>query len=144
MDTEAKRKTRVNDVYPMFRGLTELGVTECRMAEAMAASQAQVSAWRRGTTRMPTHLVSFMTEFLDGLVEQRRAVASYLAPMARGNDLAERQRVRRALDGLQQQRVFNRAFPGREIFDGLRLFQDWRRRKVGTEQMNGKSIRWRA
>jgi len=128
----AKSAAEKRDVYPVFRGLTELSVSNTDLAEVLATSLASVSAWRTGETRMPAHLVAFLTLILDSLVERKGAEASVAASMFPGLSAPGQIRTVRARDNLQQQQAFNCGFDRVHMEAGLRLFLNWRNRKVFT------------
>tara|TARA_R110002072_G_scaffold18492_2_gene69221 strand:- start:299 stop:766 length:468 start_codon:yes stop_codon:yes gene_type:complete len=124
--------TEKRDVYPVFRGLTELGVSNTDLAEALTTSPASVSSWRTGETRMPAHLVAFLTLILDSLVERKGSEASVAASMFPGLPAPGQIRTVRARDNLQQQQAFNCGFDRVHMEAGLRLFLNWRNRMVFT------------
>jgi hypothetical protein len=120
------------DVYPVFRGLTELGLSNADLAEVLETSPAAVNAWRIGDVRMPARLVAFLTLILDSLVERKGSEASVSASMFPGMSTPGQIRTVRARDNLQQQQAFNCGFDRAHMESGLRLFLNWRNRKVFT------------
>ena len=129
----AERATEKRDVYPVFRGLTELGVSNTDLAEALGTTPASVTAWRTGEARMPARLIAFLTLVLDSLVERKGAEASVTASMFPGMTAPGQIRTVRARDNLQQQQAFNCGFDREHMEAGLRLFLNWRNRKVFTD-----------
>ena len=71
----AESTTENRDVYPVFRGLTELGLSTADLARALGASPAAVAAWRCGDDRMPARLIAFLTLVLDALVDRKGSEA---------------------------------------------------------------------
>lgn len=130
----AESTTEKRDVYPVFRGLTELGVSDADLAEALAASPAAVSAWRSGEARMPARLVAFLTLILDALIERKGAEASVVSSMFPGFIVPGQIRTVRARDNLQQQQAFNCGFDRAHMEAGLRLFMNWRNRKLFADR----------
>lgn len=130
MTAIAETATEPRDVYPVFRGLSELGLSTADLATVMSASQADVVAWRSGQERMPARLLAFLTLMLDALVERRgteaAVAASFFPLMAKPGQI----RTVRARDNLQQQQAFNCGFDKRHMDAGQRLFQNWRDRKL--------------
>tara|TARA_Y100000813_G_scaffold162201_1_gene122813 strand:+ start:201 stop:668 length:468 start_codon:yes stop_codon:yes gene_type:complete len=126
----AETTTEQRDVYPVFRGLSELGLSTADLAMAMSASQTDVAAWRSGEERMPARLIAFLTLILDALIERRgteaTVAASFFPEMAKPGQI----RTVRARDNLQQQQAFNCGFDKAHMDAGLRLFQRWRDRKL--------------
>lgn len=129
----AEITTEKRDVYPVFRGLTELGVSNADLAEVLEASPAAVAAWRSGEARMPARLIAFLTLILDSLVERKGSEAAVTASMFPGLPEAGQIRTVRARDNLQQQQAFNCGFDRAHMESGLRLFLNWRNRKVFTD-----------
>ena len=130
MSIIAETTTENRDVYPVFRGLSELGVSNMDLAEALAATPAAVTAWRNGEVRMPARLVAFLTLMLDALVERKGSEAAVISSMFSGVAGASRIRTVRARDNLQQQQAFNCGFDRTHMEAGLRLFLHWRNRKL--------------
>lgn len=124
--------TEKRDVYPVFRGLAELGISDVDLAEVLDASPAAVSAWRVGDARMPARLIAFLTLILDSLVERKGTEAAVTASMFPGLSVPGQIRTVRARDNLQQQQAFNCGFDRAHMEAGLRLFLNWRNRKVFT------------
>lgn len=124
--------TEKRDVYPVFRGLSELGISDADLAEALDASPAAVMAWRVGDARMPARLIAFLTLILDSLVERKGSEAAVTASMFPGMAVPGQIRTVRARDNLQQQQAFNCGFDRAHMESGLRLFLNWRNRKVFT------------
>ena len=126
----AESTTENRDVYPVFRGLTELGLSTADLARALGASPAAVAAWRRGEDRMPARLIAFLTLVLDALVDRKGSEAAVVTSMFPHMDIPGQIRTVRARDNLQQQQAFNLGFDRGHMEDGLRLFLNWRNRKL--------------
>jgi transcriptional regulator with XRE-family HTH domain len=129
----AESTTENRDVYPVFRGLTELGLSTADLARALGASPAAVAAWRSGEDRMPARLVAFLTLILDALVDRKGSEATIATSMFPNIALPGQIRTVRARDNLQQQQAFNCGFDRAHMESGLRLFLNWRNRKVFTD-----------
>ncbi len=134
MHHNATKKTGERKAYPVFNGLRELGVSDGELTDILATSYAKIEAWRCGAEAMPPHLVAFLTEFLDNVVDEGGTKASILGAVTGRLDMAQRMRLIRAQDGLAQQRAFNRAFPCAVRDRGRRLFDEWRQRKVANRR----------
>jgi hypothetical protein len=143
----AENTTEKRDVYPVFRGLTEMGVTTADLADALSTSPSAVDAWRSGEARMPARLIAFLTLILDSLVDRKGAEAAVVASMFPGVGASGQIRTVRARDNLQQQQAFNCGFDRAHMESGLRLFMNWRnrnlfasRRFVGVERGKAADI----
>ncbi|PIW30051.1 MAG: hypothetical protein COW30_03260 [Rhodospirillales bacterium CG15_BIG_FIL_POST_REV_8_21_14_020_66_15] len=130
MTSIAESAAEKRDVYPVFRGLTELGVSNADLAQALSTSPAAVTAWRSGESRMPARLIAFLTLILDALVERRGAESAVVGSLFQGLNEAGQTRILRARDNLQQQQAFNCGFDRAQMEAGLRLFLSWRNRNV--------------
>ena len=130
MSIIAENTTEKRDVYPVFRGLTELGISNVDLAEALSTSPAAVSAWRSGEVKMPARLIAFLTLMLDALVERKGTEAAVITSIFPGAHQASKIRTVRARDNLQQQQAFNCGFDRSHMEAGLRLFLNWRNRNL--------------
>lgn len=130
MTDTALIRTKNRTAYPVFRGLDELSVSDTDLAKALDAQPAEVTAWRTGAVRVPGRVAAFLTLVLDALVERRGSELSYAGGLIAADGRMGTDCLLRARDSLQQQKAFNLALEPGDVQDGLRLFNQWRRRNV--------------
>ncbi len=113
------------EIGPVFRGLTDGGVTGKQLAKTLGVAPSTISKWRRGAAPAPGDVVQFLTLMLADLIQDKERTLDAMdhAPLAwrlgRESELAA---LRQAL---ARQEVINRTLAGASVRDGARMFKNW-------------------
>lgn len=113
------------DVGPVFRGLSDAGMSGRGVAQILGVAPSTISKWRRGNVPAPGDVVQFLTLILADLIRDKERTLDAMdgAPLAwrlgRESELAAMRQ------SLAQQETLNATLTAPAVRDGARLFKEW-------------------
>lgn len=113
------------DIGPVFRGLTDGGISGKALANMLDVAPSTISKWRRGSARPSGPAIQFLTLMLADQIGSKERTLDAMENVPLAWRLGRESELAAMRQALATQESINSILPATAVRDGARIFKDW-------------------
>lgn len=113
------------DIGPVFRGLTDGGISGKALAHMLDVSPSTISKWRRGSARPSGAAIQFLTLMLADQIRSKERTLDAMEDVPLAWRLGRESELAAMRQALATQEGINSILPAAAVRDGARIFKAW-------------------
>lgn len=113
------------DIGPVFRGLTDGGISGKALAHMLDVAPSTISKWRRGSARPSGPAIQFLTLMLADQIRSKERTLDAMEGVPLAWRLGRESELAAMRQALATQESINSILPPTAVRDGARIFKTW-------------------
>lgn len=113
------------DIGPVFRGLTDGGISGKALAHMLGVAPSTISKWRRGSARPTGAAIQFLTLMLADQIRSKERTLDAMENVPLAWRLGRESELAAMRQALAMQETINSILPATAVRDGARMFKEW-------------------
>lgn len=113
------------DIGPVFRGLTDGGISGKALAHMLDVAPSTISKWRRGSARPSGAAIQFLTLMLADQIRSKERTLDAMEDVPLAWRLGRESELAAMRQALATQETINSILPATAVRDGARIFKGW-------------------
>lgn len=113
------------DIGPVFRGLTDGGISGKALAHMLDVAPSTISKWRRGSARPTGAAIQFLTLMLADQIRSKERTLDAMENVPLAWRLGRESELAAMRQALSSQEAINSILPATAVRDGARMFKEW-------------------
>lgn len=113
------------DIGPVFRGLTDGGISGKALAHMLDVAPSTISKWRRGSARPSGPAIQFLTLMLADQIRSKERTLDAMEDVPLAWRLGRESELAAMRQALATQESINTILPATAVRDGARIFKEW-------------------
>lgn len=113
------------DIGPVFRGLTDGGISGKALANMLGVAPSTISKWRRGGARPTGAAIQFLTLMLADQIRSKERTLDAMENVPLAWRLGRESELAAMRQALATQEAINSVLPATAVRDGARMFKEW-------------------
>lgn len=113
------------DIGPVFRGLTDGGISGKALAHMLDVAPSTISKWRRGSAKPSGPAIQFLTLMLADQIRSKERTLDAMEDVPLAWRLGRESELAAMRQALATQETINSILPATAVREGALIFKEW-------------------